>query len=151
MHVKKKKGNLLDLGRQMQEIVDRAFRQAMFSNPVGGASWVPFVDIAETPEAVLVILEVPGVRKSDVDVQVENGLLRIRGKRCEFLPQETTRHHHIEIDRGAFSRVIQIPPGFDLEAAEAKLQDGLLQIRLPKLNSTPSRIEVTDADEEEVV
>ena len=133
---KKKKDSLFDLGRQMQEIVDRAFRQAMFSDAPGGGGWVPPVDIAETPEAVVVVLEIPGVRREDVEVNVDAGLLRITGRRLEFLPRDTIRHHHIEIDRGSFQRVIQIPPGFLLHEADAQLKDGLLHIRLPKDRET---------------
>lgn len=149
MYVKKKRGDLLDLSRQLQEVVDRAFRQAMFCDPSGGKpTWVPLMDIAETPEKVLVILEVPGVRRADIDVGVEEGLLIIKGCRREFLPKATVCHHHVEIDRGEFHRVIKIPAGFRLEEAEAKLEDGLLTIHLPKEERLQAPAPETSSEEE---
>jgi HSP20 family protein len=150
MYIKKKKSSLMDLGRQMQEIVDRAFRQAMFSSPGEGADYLPGMDLAETGDAMLVVLEIPGVAKEDVEVSVESDLLRITGKRREFLPPDVSRYHHVEIDRGDFERVIQIPPGFQLDAAEASLQEGLLYVRLPKEErEAPKVIEVTQDEEED--
>ena len=146
MHPKKKKGNLVDLGRQMQEIVDRAFRQAMYSDPAAGTIYLPSVDLAETPGALLVVMELAGVVREDVEIKVEGEVLRIIGRRREFLPEDVARYHHVEIDRGSFERVIQIPPGFELDEAEANLHDGLLFVRLPRKDTEGKVIEVSRDD-----
>ena len=90
------------------------------------------MDVFETDEAVVVRVELAGVRGEDVKVQVDGELLKISGVRR--VPSEPTarRLHRMEIAFGPFQRDVRISIPFDREGVGAHLEDGLLTVTLPK-------------------
>lgn len=108
---------------------------------------VPDADIAETDTAFEVTMDVPGVAAKDMDVSVDNGVLTVSGSR----ESETTEggkdksFHRVERYRGRFVRRIALPAGIDEDAVEARHENGVLTIRLPKLpeeKAKQKRIEI---------
>ncbi len=101
----------------------------------------PKVDVMESKDTVEVIAELPGVNESDVEVTLVNGILTIRGeKRIERDEQDKDKNWHVvERSFGSFSRAIPLP--FDPEPAkvEAKFDNGVLRIHLPKPLEVASR------------
>lgn len=106
-----------------------------------GDRWRPAVDVYETEKAVVVRVEIAGVRSDELRVAVEGELLCIRGSRRPHPESEDVlRHHQLEIELGPFEARVRIPVPFERGAVEARLEDGVLCVRLPKRG--PRRIEV---------
>jgi HSP20 family protein len=99
------------------------------------------IEVRADDEAYLITAEVPGMSPDEVQVEVLQDLLTLRG---EFKPDGTGEAVLDELDRsGGFYRRIRLPEGIDPEAVEAKLENGLLTVRVPKAEeSRPKRIEV---------
>jgi len=106
-----------------------------------GGRWQPAVDIYETELAVLVRAEISGVRGEDLRVNVDGDELRIRGVRKTRASDEVRRHQQMEIVFGPFERTIRIASAFHADQVSAHLEDGFLEITLPK-RSPRRRIEV---------
>jgi HSP20 family protein len=101
------------------------------------------VDIYETERAVLVRAEIPGVRGEDLRVNVDGDQLRIRGVRKTPPVDEVRRHQQMEIVFGPFERAIRIATPFVADQVSAHLEDGFLEVTLPKL-SPRRRVEVEE-------
>lgn len=115
--------------------------------PLNAGGWVPSVNIEETKEELIVTAELPGISPSDVEVEVENGVLILRGERQS--EQEEDRRYHLRERRyGSFQRSFTLPRGVSQEGIEASYQDGVLRVRLPKVQEARGRkIEIrTGAD-----
>lgn len=95
----------------------------------------PAVELRETDEAYLLRAELPGVRREDIELKLEDDLVVLRGKKevQEEQDQADSKLHRSEMSFGSFERRFQLPTELDLEAAEAVYQDGVLSVRLPKL------------------
>jgi HSP20 family protein len=105
--------------------------------------WIPAIDIVETPQQIVVRVEVPGMDKKDLDITLSDGLLTIRGdKRAE---QKNEQDHHLILERrfGRFSRTLRIPEMVDIAFIDANYKNGLLTVTLPKrLEETPKRVAI---------
>ena len=103
--------------------------------------WVPPVNVAETADSILVTAELPGVSPEDVDIQVEEHVLTIRGEKQEEREErEAERHMHIsERIMGSFSRAFTLPRKADVEGITADFGDGLLKVSVPKAPETRAR------------
>jgi HSP20 family protein len=99
----------------------------------------PDLDVEEMDDAVELRAELPGLRPEDVEVQVTNSSVILRGQKKEEREQERGTFHVVERRYGAFLRSIPLPCEVDSEAAEARFHDGVLQLRLPKTEASKSR------------
>ena len=107
------------------------------------AQWTPAVDIVEDDKEFVVKAELPEVKKSEVQVTVENGLLTIRGERKFEREENKKRYHRLERAYGSFTRCFSLPEGADATKVRAEFKDGLLQIHMPKSEAAkPKHIEV---------
>jgi len=93
------------------------------------------VDVREADKEVEVTAELPGMEEGDVDVSLAGGVLTIRGQTQAERESEDEGYLIRERRVGVVERVVPLPDGLDLDAAQAKLQNGLLEIRIPKLAS----------------
>ncbi len=104
----------------------------------------PQTDVYQTGDAVVVIMEITGMRGQDVELSINDGLLTVRGDKQE-------PHHHgdrvytqVEIGRGPFERTVALPALVDGDAVSLRYEDGLLEITLPKRQlTTGHHIKVT--------
>jgi HSP20 family protein len=113
-----------------------------FSDRLGGSRWRPAVDVFETEKAILVRLELAGVRISDLSVTVDGNLLRISGVRQAASTDGVQRLHQMEIAFGPFERVMRLEVPFERDRVSAHLEEGFLTVMLPK--QTPRRLSVED-------
>lgn len=116
------------------------FSQHSHGEPV----WTPAVDMYETAEALVVVLEVAGINPDATTVHAEPGRLVVRGARRlrdEGSESERRTYHALEIAYGSFERVLSLPQGLDTQAAEANYRDGFLRITLPRRQ--PHQVTVT--------
>ncbi len=105
--------------------------------------WTPSVDIIEDDKEWLVKAELPEVKKEDVKVTVENGVLTITGERKFEKEEKDKKYHRIERSYGNFFRSFALPDAADGTKVNAEFKDGLLKVHLPKNEkATPKMVEV---------
>ncbi|HHP7234749.1 MAG TPA: Hsp20/alpha crystallin family protein [Desulfobacterales bacterium] len=105
--------------------------------------WTPRVDIVETDKEFAIKAEIPGIKKEDVKVTVDNGILSIRGERQQEKEEKNKKFHRIERFYGSFTRSFTLPDNVDETHIEANFKDGMLTLSIPKTEeSKPKAIEV---------
>ena len=107
------------------------------------AEWVPLVDITEDEKEWLIKAELPEVKKEEVKVTVENGVVAISGERKFEKEEKDKKYHRIERAYGSFLRSFALPDGADESKVLAEFKDGMLTVHLPKgEKAKPKSIEV---------
>ena len=99
----------------------------------------PAVDLADYGEELAVAVELPGVKKEDLKIALEHGLLTISGERKERGLPENSRWLRNEVASGEFSRVIELPYAVDADNVSAELYNGILKVSLPKSEAARPR------------
>jgi HSP20 family protein len=106
-------------------------------------AWAPALDISERKDAYLVTVELPGVELDDVQITMEGSLLSIQGERHVAHDSSEQQFHRVERRYGAFRRSITLPAHVVADAVQATVEDGVLQILVPKMEEAiPKRIQV---------
>jgi HSP20 family protein len=112
------------------------------SNDFLGA-WSPAVDIFDKGGEVVIHAELPGIKKEDIDVRVENNVLTIRGKKDRKEEVKEEGYYRAERVYGSFSRSFSLPSTVEVSKIAAEYKDGILTLRLPKAEEAkPRQIEV---------
>ena len=107
------------------------------------ADWTPSVDISETEEEFHIKAELPEVKKEDVQVTLDNGVLTLQGERKEEREEKGRKVHRIERSYGRFVRSFALPDLVDTAKVKAEFKDGILHLYLPKSEKArPKAIEV---------
>jgi HSP20 family protein len=116
----------------------------LFTAEGGVASFVPPADVIAAEDGVMVYMDLPGVSGEQVDIELENDMLTIRGERPFPYGQDGGRGtRRIERGFGQFERALRVPRGLDPEAITASLKDGVLTLQIPKPESLkPRKIQV---------
>jgi len=96
------------------------------------AQWSPLVDITEDEKEYLIQAELPDMKKEDVRLTVENGVLAISGERKFEKEEKGRKYHRIERAYGSFVRKFSLPEDADGSNVTANIKDGVLQVHLPK-------------------
>jgi HSP20 family protein len=124
--------------------VDRLFREFFGEERTPAArGWTPSVDIYETPAEVVVQAELPGVKREDIQIELTDDRLTLRGKKERSQEAENATYHLLERNYGEFERSFVLNVPVDIDKAEASYRDGVLTIRLPKVEpKRAKRIEV---------
>lgn len=136
--------------REMEEMSERLNRLfGTWTRPGGGkesltvVDWTPFVDIQETENEYLIKAELPEVKKEDVKVTVENGVLTLQGERKQEKEEKGKKFHRIERSYGTFLRTFTVPLDADETKVAADFRDGILKVHLAKMEKPrPKAIEV---------
>lgn len=110
-----------------------------FSNEQGTRTWTPPVDIQETDNAYQVYAELPGLSKKDVDITVESNMLTLSGERKWHDERSREGYRRMERAYGKFSRTFQLPQTVRPEDVEARFENGLLLITIPKAEEARPR------------
>ena len=107
-------------------------------------AWIPPVDIEEDKENLVLTAELPGFKEEQIDIQVEGGVLTIRGERTFEDKQDGKNFHRVERSYGQFVRSFTLPNNVDRDNVKASFKDGLLSIELPKREEAkPRQIKVS--------
>jgi len=123
--------------RPNSDLASKRFSDIMdeFFNDVVSArrdNFVPSIDISETEDQFLISAELPGMKKEDININLENGRLSINGERSFESEQNGKKYHRIETKYGSFNRSFQLPDNVDEGSINAKYEDGLLNITIDK-------------------
>jgi HSP20 family protein len=120
----------------MSERLNRVFSRPSLRNSgkenLTVADWLPTVDISETEGEYLIKAELPEVKKEDVKVTVENGVLTLQGERRQEKEEKGRKFHRVERSYGSFVRSFSLPESVDEGAVKAEYKDGVLNLHLPK-------------------
>jgi HSP20 family protein len=98
--------------------------------------WVPNTDVYVTEDALVIKVELAGMKKEDLELTVEGNRLTITGHRPDGCRAPKCKFLVMEINYGSFQSVIELPPGYDLNQAKAAYQNGFLRIDVPQAKST---------------
>jgi len=120
--------------------LSRVFGNA-WDDPDLAGNWIPAVNVEESADELLLTAELPGMREEDVNVNIENNILTIRGEKREAREEadEESRHHVSERRYGSFHRRFTLPWSVDADAIRADFEGGVLTVRLPKAPEAKSR------------
>mmetsp|Transcript_7887 Transcript_7887/g.19596 ORF Transcript_7887/g.19596 Transcript_7887/m.19596 type:complete len:193 (+) Transcript_7887:297-875(+) len=95
-----------------------------------GMNWVPLCDVSETADAFIIKMDIPGMTRDDVNVQVKNGMLQVSGEKVnEFKDENVCK---MERRYGSFSRMTRLPENVDLDNIKAEVKNGVLTVRAMK-------------------
>ena len=107
-----------------------------------GSSWTPKTDVFEDDEGYTIVMEIPGFDRDWVKITISEQVLKVSGQRIEEAHEDIAIHQR-ESHLGAFERAFQLPDDVDENKVNAELEDGILTIRLPKLDTRkPRKIDV---------
>jgi HSP20 family protein len=106
----------------------------------GSAAWAPPVDVYETADRYVVTAELPGLKREEIELSVENGRLTLRGARRDT--PDSRQYHQVERGHGQFHRTFEFGDTISADTVGADLRDGVLTITLPKIAPAVRRIEV---------
>ncbi|NPV72580.1 MAG: Hsp20/alpha crystallin family protein [Pelotomaculum sp.] len=123
---------LVNLQHSINRLFDENFRFMRVHEGNLAQGWTFPVDIKDTPEAILVKAELPGVNKDDIKVSFSDNLLTIRGERKKEEKEEGANFLRVERSYGSFSRSFSVDVPVKQEQIKARYQDGILEITLPK-------------------
>ena len=105
--------------------------------------YMPNTDIYETDDALTVVMEIPGVQKKDMDIHIENDVLRVEG-RVDFGNYESLEPLYTEYNVGHFARAFTLSSKIDQQQISAKVEDGVLTLTLKKAREAmPRRINIS--------
>ena len=126
----------------VQEQLDRVWR-GMVESRRGQESWLPAVDVFDAKDAVVLKAELAGMKPDDIEIEVEDNVLTIKGERKFEEKVDDERYYRVERRYGSFSRSIALPQGVDSDDIQATYEDGVLEVRVPKVEEErPKKISV---------
>jgi len=120
------------MGSKFEKTVDEMFRSVSTGFTLADRTWKPPMDMNETPEEVIIVAEVPGVDKDDLEVEISSKAVRIKGNRYARHCSGNATYRLAELQYGSFERILFLPAPIDPEIVSAAYQNGLLEIRLAK-------------------
>jgi HSP20 family protein len=120
------------LGSKFEKTIEDMFRSMSPAFTLAERTWKPSMDMNETSEEIIIVAEIPGVDKDDLEVEISSKAVRIQGNRYARHCPDNASYRLAEIQYGRFERILFLPAPIDPEVVSAAYQNGLLQIRLAK-------------------
>jgi HSP20 family protein len=127
--------------------LDRVFSRTAGDSPASGQVWSPAVDVFDTPDTIVVKAELPGLTADDINIELDDNVLTIKGERKFKEKVEEGRYYRVERLYGEFSRSFTLPQsGVRGEDISASFENGVLEVRVPKAEEVkPRKISVGTA------
>ena len=116
---------------RLQNTLDSSRSADWFGTGTASSGAYPPINVFQQDENVVVVAELPGVRKSDMDIQVKNNRVRISGKRTVEYEDGASLHRRERVS-GAFDRTIAVPMEIEADEVKAEFRDGVLTVCLPR-------------------
>lgn len=134
---------------EVNKMIEQAIRPAGKSDSsyIETSQWIPAVDIKEDKQQFVILADLPGVDKKDINISMENNTLTIKGSRPESTKGEQNNYYRTERVRGNFHRQFTLPDTADESKIEAKVQKGVLEIIIPKKETAQPRLIEIQSDE----
>jgi HSP20 family protein len=122
----------------LRDEMNRLFSRAVGEGS-GGSAWTPAVDIFETDNAIVLKAELPGLRTEDIDIEVDENVLTLRGERRFDDKVDEGRYYRLERAYGHFQRSLTLPQGVKADEISASFENGVLTVRVPKADAVKPR------------
>ena len=129
----------------LQGDMNRLFDRFFEGRGSNGASrrWIPAMDLVETDDSLVLRGDLPGMSEDDVDIEIKDNVLTVSGERKAENEEKGEGYHRVERAFGSFSRSLTLPQGVDAEKVEAKFENGVLEVRIPKpAVAKPTRVQI---------
>jgi HSP20 family protein len=134
---------LRNLQREVDSLFDRFFNRTDSGDGSTSAVWSPQTDLVETDEDFRLHLDVPGMSKEDININLQNRTLTVSGERASERTDESEEFVRVERAFGTFHRSFTLPDAVDADGIEATYDGGVLTITVPKTEkSTRRQIEI---------
>jgi HSP20 family protein len=130
--------DLVALKERMNRLLENVLRKGDFSQE-GFPGWSPAMELREDREGFLLTAEVPGMRREDLSVRVEGGVLTVEGRRAREKSLRASEPLRVEMSYGPFTRAFPLPAPVDESRVTARLRLGVLEVFLPKTTEARSR------------
>jgi len=124
--------NLGEMHSRLHRTIDEMFRRVNPMLVLPEQTWRPQMDIYETPKEIILVGEISGVDKEDLEVELDQNAVKISGRRQEITHGPGTRYHLAEIAYGSFERILLLPVPINPEEVTASYTNGLLKITMAK-------------------
>lgn len=140
---------LMRYNRPKKDMVSKRFSDIMdefFNDAVNARrdSFVPSIDVSETDDQFMITAELPGMKKDDINISLENSRLSISGERSFENEEKGKTFHRVETQYGSFNRSFQLPDNISEESIKATYEDGLLNITIDKSeNKVKKQIDIS--------
>jgi HSP20 family protein len=123
--------------------MDRLWSRALSDEEPMLAEWAPTSDIIETKDEITIKAELPGIEEKDIDVEIAEGILTIKGERKAEEKTEDKGYHRIERSYGKFLRTYTLSPNVETDKISADFRNGVLNVHLPKkVKKLPAAVKV---------
>lgn len=134
--------NFVSLSRTLNEMRNALEKSYLdeWNTPTTTAFWAPRVNVRETPEQIEISADLPGIKRDDLSVGIENNMLVIRGTRANETADKDGTFHRVEKVYGSFERSFSLPTGLVRDRISASLKDGVLVVSIPKTDEAKPRI-----------
>lgn len=139
--------------RELRNLQDEMTRLFVGTAPRGreemaGGAWIPSVDIYEDQDKLILEADLPGLKREDFEISIENNVITLKGERKFEKKVEGDNYHRVERSYGSFTRSFTLPQNVTAEGATADFEHGILRVSLPKREETKARkIEISGAAE----
>ncbi len=121
-----------ELKKEMDRIWQEFFGKSYLPEKWESIEWIPAIDVSETNDAVIVKIDVPGVKPEDMEISLVDNVLVIKGEKKKEEEEKKENYYRMERYYGSFMRSIQLPCEVDENKIEASYKDGVLKVVLPK-------------------
>lgn len=122
----------------VQRAMDEAMRSDWFGTRTTGRGAYPFINVFRKGDDFVIVSEIPGVKKEDLDVQVKGDEVRISGKKAVAYDESASVHRR-ERSSGQFDRTLTLPAQINAESVKAEFKNGILAVHLPRAESEKAR------------
>lgn len=137
--------DLISIQDRMNRLFEQTLSRSRDEEGIATATWTPAVDIYETAETIVMKAELPGLNRDDIDIQIQDNTLVLRGERR--FARDVQQENYLRIERayGSFHRTFTLPATVRQEGIRAVFRDGVLELTLPKTEgATPKRISIEE-------
>ena len=125
----------LDLWREMDKVFDRFFGDMRWPARSIAGQFIPALDVSENDAEFVIKAELPGIDPEEVDINLTGNLLSIKGEKKDEKEEKGDGFHRMERSYGSFSRSFQLPCEVQEDKIKAHYKNGVLDLRLPKVES----------------
>ncbi len=135
--------DLLSIQDRMNRLFEQTLSRSRAEERITASTWSPAVDIYETPETIITKADLPGLSREDIEIQIRDNTLSLRGERR--FAKDVQQENYLRIERayGAFQRNFTLPATIQQDEIRATFRDGVLELTLPKAEEAkPKKIAI---------
>ena len=135
--------DLVSIQDRMNRLFEQTLSRSRTEEAITASTWSPAVDIYETPETIIMKADLPGLSREDIEIQLQDNTLTLRGERR--FAKDVQQENYLRIERayGAFQRSFTLPATVQQDRIRAVFRDGVLELTLPKAEEAkPKKIAI---------